>query len=53
MAKHAPRDAGGEAEIEVRQLFGTEDFAPYAAVDQAPALGNKVGRNSWARATSP
>jgi hypothetical protein len=46
-AKRAPfhmQDAtNGEAEVEVRQLFELEDFAPGPAVDHHREIGKKLG----------
>jgi hypothetical protein len=46
-AKRAPfshQDAtGGEAVVEVRQLFELEDFAPSPAVDHHREIGKKLG----------
>ena len=41
-AKRAPAPHPDEAEIEVRQLFELDDFAPSAAVDQARALEKQL-----------
>ncbi len=38
----APHGEGQEGEIEIRQLFELEDFAPSPAVDQARELGKKL-----------
>jgi hypothetical protein len=47
-AKRVPFEAddrGREAEIEIRQLFELEDFAPSEAVEQARELGKELGKN--------
>jgi hypothetical protein len=43
-AKRAPNPhgEGQEAEIEIRQFFELEDFAPSAAIDQHRELGKKL-----------
>jgi hypothetical protein len=41
----APHGAGQEAEIELRQLFELEDFAPSAAVDRARALEKELAKS--------
>ena len=42
-AKRCPNpQAGGDGEIEIRQFFELEDFAPSEAVDQARELGKKL-----------
>jgi hypothetical protein len=42
-ARRAPMDATGrEAEIELRQTFELEDFAPSAAVDEHRKLGQEL-----------
>ena len=45
-AKRVPFDvdlhAGGEGEIEIRQLFELEDFGPSEAVDRARAMGEEL-----------
>lgn len=38
----APHGEGQEAEIEIRQVFELEDFAPSAAVERARELGNEL-----------
>jgi hypothetical protein len=38
----APHGEGAEGEIELRQLFELEDFAPSDAVEQARELGKKL-----------
>jgi hypothetical protein len=43
----APHGEGQEGEIEIRQVFELEDFAPSAAVERARELGNElVKKNS-------
>ena len=41
----APHGEGQEGEIEIRQLFELEDFAPSPAVDQARKLEKHLARN--------
>lgn len=41
----APHGEGQEGEIEIRQLFELEDFAPSAAIDQARELEKHLARN--------
>lgn len=41
-----PRGEGEEAEIEVRQIFELDDFAPGEAVDRAKELGKELARGS-------
>ena len=44
-AKRCPNPhEGGDGEIEIRQFFELEDFAPSEAVDQARQLEKKIGR---------
>ena len=44
-AKRCPNPSdGGNGEIEIRQFFELEDFAPSEAVDQARELENKIPR---------
>ncbi|HEX6897443.1 MAG TPA: YciI family protein [Bryobacteraceae bacterium] len=38
----APHGSGNDAEIEIRQIFELEDFAPSPAVDRARQLGNQL-----------
>jgi hypothetical protein len=40
----APHGQGGEAEIEIRQLFELEDFGPSKAVDRARELGKDLAK---------
>ena len=40
----APHGEGQEGEIEVRQLFELEDFAPSAAIDRARELEKQLAR---------
>ena len=46
-AKRAPnpQGEGQEGEIEVRQFFELEDFAPSEAVDRAREMGKKLAQN--------
>ncbi len=45
-AKRAPNPSGNEeAEIEVRQFFEMEDFAPSPAVERAKALGKELEKS--------
>src|SRR5438067_193308 len=45
-ARRAPMDADGhDAEIEIRQLFELEDFAPGEAIDRARRLEKNLARN--------
>ena len=45
-AKHAPNPSGNEeAEIEVRQFFEMEDFAPSPAVERAKELGKDLEKS--------
>ena len=41
----APHGEGREGEIELRQLFELEDFAPSAAIDRARELEKELARN--------
>jgi hypothetical protein len=41
----APHGEGQEGEIELRQLFELEDFAPSAAIDQARELGKQLAKS--------
>jgi hypothetical protein len=41
----APHGEGQESEIEFRQVFEMEDFAPSAAVDRARQLGKELAKN--------
>lgn len=41
----APHGPGQEAEIEIRQLFELEDFAPSEAVEHARKIGEAMERN--------
>jgi hypothetical protein len=41
----APHGAGQESEIEIRQFFEMEDFAPSEAVDRAKELGNELAKS--------
>jgi hypothetical protein len=41
----APHGEGQESEIEIRQVFEMEDFAPSAAVDRARQLGKELAKN--------
>jgi hypothetical protein len=46
-AKRAPCDAEGpssEGEIEIRQFFELEDFAPSESITRAKELGKKLGK---------
>jgi hypothetical protein len=48
-AKRVPFEAddrGRDAEIEIRQLFELEDFAPSEAVEQARELGKELGKKN-------
>jgi hypothetical protein len=48
-ARRAPMDATGrEAEIELRQTFELEDFAPSAAVDEHRKLGEQLANKRGA-----
>lgn len=40
----APHGEGQDGEIEIRQLFEMEDFAPSEAVDRARELGKQLGK---------
>src|SRR5580692_1909212 len=40
----APHGEGQESEIELRQFFELEDFAPSAAVDRAAELGKELAK---------
>jgi hypothetical protein len=40
----APHGENTEGEIEVRQFFELDDFAPSEAIDQARELGKKLGQ---------
>jgi len=40
-----PRNPNAEGEIEIRQIFELEDFAPSAAVERARELGKKLPKN--------
>jgi hypothetical protein len=40
----APHGENAEGEIEVRQFFELDDFAPSEAIDQARELGKKLGQ---------
>jgi len=40
----APHGAGAEGEIELRQLFELEDFAPSPAIDEARKLETELAR---------
>ena len=42
----APFGEAQEAEIEIRQFFELEDFAPGEAVDRARQLGKKLGKKN-------
>jgi hypothetical protein len=47
-AKRVPFDAdpgGGDAEIEIRQLFELDDFAPSEAIDRARDLEKQLAKN--------
>lgn len=46
-AKRVPNPAGEgrDAEVEVRQFFEMEDFAPGPAVDQAREMGEQLAKN--------
>lgn len=46
-AKRVPNPAGEgrDAEVEVRQFFEMEDFAPGPAVDQAREMGKQLAKN--------
>jgi hypothetical protein len=39
-----PMGEGEEGEIEIRQVFELEDFAPSEAIDQHRALGTELGK---------
>ena len=41
----APHGEGQESEIEIRQLFELEDFAPSPAIDQARELEKQLAKN--------
>ena len=41
----APQGEGQESEIEIRQLFELEDFAPSPAIDQARELEKQLAKN--------
>ena len=41
----APHGEGQEGEIEIRQLFELEDFAPSPAIDQARELEKQLAKN--------
>jgi hypothetical protein len=41
----APHGDGQESEIEIRQLFELEDFAPSPAIDQARELEKQLAKN--------
>jgi hypothetical protein len=46
-AKRVPFEAddrGEDAEIEIRQMFELDDFAPGEAIDRARALGKELGK---------
>ncbi len=45
MRAPAPFDEGNEGEIELRQFFEMEDFAPSAAVDRAVELGKELAKS--------
>jgi YCII-related domain len=47
----APHGEGAESEIELRQLFELEDFAPSEAIDRARA-GEGAGKQEVARRNS-
>jgi hypothetical protein len=40
----APHGEGAEGEIEIRQLFELEDFAPSQAIDRARELGKELAK---------
>lgn len=42
----APHGEGQEGEIEIRQVFELEDFAPSDAVDRARKLGDDLAKKS-------
>ena len=44
-AKRAPNPHGDEGEIEIRQFFEMEDFAPSEAVDRAKELGEELAKS--------
>ncbi len=44
-AKRAPNPHGDEGEIEIRQFFEMEDFAPSKAVDRAKELGEELAKS--------
>lgn len=41
----APHGEGNDGEIELRQLYDIEDFAPSEAIEHARKLGEKLGKN--------
>jgi hypothetical protein len=41
----APHGEGVDGEIELRQFFELEDFAPSEAIDRAREMGKKLGNN--------
>jgi hypothetical protein len=49
-AKRAPNPAGegAEGEIEIRQFFEVEDFAPSEAIDRAKELGKELQKKKGA-----
>jgi hypothetical protein len=49
-AKRAPNPYGedGEGDIEIRQFFEVEDFAPSEAIDRAKELGKELQKKKGA-----
>lgn len=50
-AKRAPNpygESGGEGDIEIRQFFEVEDFAPGEAIDRAKELGKELQKKKGA-----
>lgn len=39
-----PHGEGGDGEVEIRQFFELEDFAPGPAIDRAQALGKELAK---------